>query len=631
MKMNLVVLMIGMLLLPVWAQQLPEEMIGYPDTILHNGIVLTMDRDDANFTVAQAVAIRKAEIIAVGDNARILRLAGPKTQKIDLQGKALMPGVIDTHSHPEGAGKSHFQSEFRDKLGAMDLYKRASISMIEWNDRAAALAKLQAAVDTAKPGQWVITNVGHEIEPGSPPNAKALKADFDKIAPNNPVAFLQSTTHAVLNSRALEILLKHYKDMPGIFKDESGKPTGYLFGGARGALDEILPSPPPDLFITAQKKELEERAAQGVTTISTRLAADDMTTYAHLDRQGEMPIRIAYTHQIGWWNPMPERSLKNLGGLQNHGTDMLWLTGISPAPPDDAPDSEGGTCSAAPKLRLIVTDAVAKELTIGDKTKTVVSKDLYPEGPGLCRWRQPGGEVSEAAVLAANRLGYRIAGVHTFGDEGIGDMLDSFEKGDKDRPVAGRRFAIDHTMMVSPEIINQAAKLGIIWSVQPQMAEGPRSDLTAMTYGETIANQWFQPTKSIMKAGMMVTYGADTHGDRARPMFGMEYLVTRKNHRGVVYAPQETVDRATALLMMTRWGAYYIERENKLGTIEKGKLADLIVLDKNPLDPKVPDDQLSDIKVLFTLVNGKTIFAEAQFARSVGLQPVGYQGQFATR
>ena len=161
----------------------------------------------------------------------------------------------------------------------------------------------------------------------------------------------------------------------------------------------------------------------GVTTISTRLKPHPITTYALLDRQGQMPIRIAYTHQIGWWNPMPGRDLRNVGGLQGHGTDMLWMTGIAPAPPDDAPDSEGGVCSEAPKLRMLVTEAVAVEMKIGNHT-TVVTKDLYPEG--LCRWLRPGGEVSREAVLAANRLGYRIAGVHTFGDKAIWTMFDVF-------------------------------------------------------------------------------------------------------------------------------------------------------------------------------------------------------------
>ena len=615
-----------MCLFAAYAQQLPEEVIRYADRVFYNGQVLTMDGDGTNFSVAQAVAIRDGRIMAVGNDARTLRMAGPETVKIDLEGRTLMPGVIDTHSHPEGAAKRHFQNDFRSELERLDLYKTAHISMLEWNDTAKALSKLKQVVQTAKPGQWVVTSVGHEIEPGSVQNAKALRQEFDKMAPNNPLVMLESTTHAVVNSRALEMLLDTYGDMPGVYKDASGQPTGYLYGGARGALDEIVPEPSPEVFASAYRKELEEWAAMGVTTISTRLKSHPITTYAFLDRQGLLPIRMAYTHQIGWWNPMPGRDLRNMGGLQGHGTDMIWMTGIATAPPDDAPDSEGGVCSEAPKLRQLVTDVVAREMTIGNKT-TVVTKDLYPD-TGLCRWLQPGGEVSRETVLAANRLGYRIAGVHTFGDKAIGTMFDAFEEADQGKAIAGRRFAIDHGMMVSPEIIQRAAKLGIIWSLQPQMFEGPRSDLTMMTYGEKIANEWLMPVKSIIDAGMRVTYGADTHGDRARPMFGLEILVTRRNHRGIIYGPKEAVDRQTALLMMTRWAAEYIEREQELGSIEAGKIADLVILDKNPLDAAIPDDQLSDIKVLMTLVGGKVKFSEREFAASKGLPQIGYRGRF---
>ena len=201
-----VFLLIG--LLPTYGQGLPEEIIRYADRVFYNGLVLTMDSDDTNFSIHQAVALRDGRIIASGDDARILRMAGPNAMKIDLEGRTLMPGVIDTHSHPENYAKRHYQNDFRSELERLDLYKTAHISMLDWNDTAKALSKLKQAVDTAKPGQWVITNVAHEIEPGSVQNAKALRQEFDKLAPNNPLVLLQSTTHAVVNSLALEMLME---------------------------------------------------------------------------------------------------------------------------------------------------------------------------------------------------------------------------------------------------------------------------------------------------------------------------------------------------------------------------------------------------------------------------------------
>lgn len=120
-------------------QELPPEVIRYADMIFYNAKVLTMDRDETNFTITEAVAIRDGRIMAAGQSQRILRMAGPQTQKVDLEGRTLMPGVIDTHSHPDNYSQRHFQGDFRAQLLALDLYKTAHISMMEWNDRQEAL------------------------------------------------------------------------------------------------------------------------------------------------------------------------------------------------------------------------------------------------------------------------------------------------------------------------------------------------------------------------------------------------------------------------------------------------------------------------------------------------------------
>ena len=132
---------------------------------------------------------------------------------------------------------------------------------------------------------------------------------------------------------------------------------------------------------------------------------------------------------------------------------------------------------------------------------------------------------------------------------------------------------------------------------------------TSRVYGEEYAHQWVMPVKSMIDAGMRVTYGADTHKDPERsPMFGLEILVTRRIHDGRVFGSKERVDRATALLMMTRWASEYLLREDQLGSLEAGKLADLVVLDKNPLDPAVRDEDLSEIRVLSTIIDGEVAF-----------------------
>ena len=126
-----------------------------------------------------------------------------------------------------------------------------------------------------------------------------------------------------------------------------------------------------------------------------------------------------------------------------------------------------------------------------------------------------------------------------------------------------------------------------------------------------MAQRWAMPLKSMIDAGVKFSYGADTHRDPDRqPMFNLQVLVTRQTKGGKVYGAREKLDRATALLMMTRWGADYVLREKELGSLEPGKIADLVILDKNPLDSSVPDESLSQLKVLATIIGGKLAFGQ---------------------
>ncbi len=139
----------------------------------------------------------------------------------------------------------------------------------------------------------------------------------------------------------------------------------------------------------------------------------------------------------------------------------------------------------------------------------------------------------------------------------------------------------------------------MIYDLAPMMAE---------VWGEEVAQRWTMPTKSLIEGGVKPTYGADRWSDpRRQPMWNLEVLVTRLAANGKVYGPREKVDRATVLLMMTRWASEYVLREEELGSLEPGKLADLIVLDKSPLDSSVPDEDLSEIQVLVTLIGGEVV------------------------
>ena len=164
---------------------------------------------------------------------------------------------------------------------------------------------------------------------------------------------------------------------------------------------------------------------------------------------------------------------------------------------------------------------------------------------------------------------------------------------------------------MSPVVIAAAAKQDVIWSLQPPQFWGRSAPGVSKVFGEEYAHQWVMPVKSLMDAGMRVTYGADLHSDPERqPMFNLEVMVTRKIKDGRVFGPRESIDRATGLLMMTRWGAEYVLREDEVGSLEVGKLADLVLLDRNPLDRNLRNEDISEIKVLATMIDGKVVYGE---------------------
>ena len=579
-------LMLGPFVQASLAQDLPPEVLHYADTILYNGQVLTMDRDRPPINVTQAIALRDGRVLAVGDSDRILKMAGPDTVEVDLEGRAVIPGIIDTHSHPNRYALSHYRQEYNPAYVRSLQEQNVRYVNVRWESKETALSDFKRVAESVSPEEWIYTTFR-----GNETSLALTRYDLDQVAPDNLLyVMIGSATQGIANTKMLDKVLEMYGDrIPGILKDENGVPTGQIFGAAGTVIDqEVVPRVASDVLAPFLKRELEEWVAIGVTTLSTRLKGNELTAYGLLDRAGELPLRLGYSHEIGRSNPFLERDLKRFGNLQGHGTERLWLIGISIGKPDgNGPGSRGNVCATPPK-------------------RVMLEGDIYPEG--LCEWDLPG-EPGADAVLVANRYGYRVSGVHTFGDKGYLMMLDAFNQADQEDSILGRSFGLDHGMMVSPEIIEQSAKLDITWSLQPPMFYTNYAAGVSRVYGEEYAHRWMLPVKSLIDAGVKVSYGADTHTDPQRqPMFSLEVLVTRRIIDGRVFGPREAIDRATALLMMTRWGADYVLRNQELGSLEPGKLADLVVLDRNPLNEDIPDEDLSELKVLATIIGGEVSY-----------------------
>ena len=574
------------------AQNLPPEVLRFADMVLYNGQVLTMDRDQPPINVTQAVAVRDGRILAVGEDDRILKMAGPNTVRVDLGGKAVVPGFVDTHSHPNSYALRHYRDEYTPLyLKALE-ENHVRFVRVRWDSTETALADFKRFAETLPPGEWIYTT--SMLNPTVMTDLR--RTDLDKAVPDHPLyVMIGNAMRGLANTQMLDIITQAYgENLPGIVKDEQGVPTGFMFGAAGTVIDqEVIPQTPPGILAPFFKRELEEWVAIGVTTLSTRLRGNEISAYAQLDRDGELPLRLGYSHEIGRGNPNLERALKRFGNLQGHGTGWMWMIGISIGIPDGngpggAPGLWSGSTCTTPSKRIVLAD------------------DYYPEG--LCFWDLPDDPGAES-VLIANRYGYRITGVHTFGDQGFMKLLDAFEEADQERSIEGKQFALDHGLMVSPEVVAKSAQLGITWSLQPPLAYSRYAAGISRVFGEEYAHRWVLPAKSLIDAGARVTYGADTHNDPERhPLFNLEVLVTRISEDGIVYGPRERIDRANALLMLTRWGSHYVLRQEQLGSIESGKLADLVVLDKSPLDESVADEDLSEIKVLATIIGGKVVY-----------------------
>jgi predicted amidohydrolase YtcJ len=553
-----------------WAQALPAEVIRYADLVLHNGKIITVD---ANFSLAQAIAVRDGKILKVGRNAEVLALAGPATRRIDLRGRAVIPGLIDTHSHLHEYGLDRHAPTMNPDLLEVKIEGRTEEEMLE---------RLAEAAKKKKPGEWLITRIRpRSVADGFVNNKTRL--DLDKFTPNNPTMVHVTDTKAMANSKALEQLLKRYDtsvlELP---KNKQGEYTGRIGAGVSLIFyEEIIPKPKPEDLAPIYLKELEMWGAAGVTTWSSSLGSEAISAFHYMDQKGMMPIRLAYTNEAGYRDNIHSESFVNrFGNLIGHGTERFWLIGISSGSTDS---SYPGVC-------------------------TTLSPDAKIKAREDCRLTTD--NVRGRAAWAAIKAGNRIAGTHSAGDKATDVLMDIIEKASAEAglsldQIRAKNHGIDHcTMNPRPDQIERAKKLNIIWSCAPKYLM--RTNQVMRDYGEEAAHRWVLPVKSILDAGGRVTWEQDDADLGIKPFSGLSTLITRKDGDGRVWGARNGVDRNTALLMATRWASEYVLRDKLLGSLEVGKWGDMVVLDKDYMT--VSDEEIGKITSVMTIVGGKVIY-----------------------
>ncbi|MCH7979067.1 MAG: amidohydrolase family protein [Acidobacteria bacterium] len=588
-----------------WAQQTDvNSLLGHPQMILHNGKIVSMDDDSFEArvgTITQAMAVRDGKILATGSNDVIRALAGPETQSIDLQGRTVLPSLILTHEHPT-------DWMFQEPRAITHVLPNDDMVIHRWlpsippkQQLALFDTVMQEALAKAKPGQWVLLsfnwglNYEWAIEMGALFRDSIKKEYLDQLAPNNPVKVKNGFITSVVNQKALDEERLVHPEL-GVLSDQEKQGYGFnrpmepdvVFRGKTPVLANIL------------KAEMELWARYGITTFgSSPYAYHNFQALDSLDKRGEMPGRFAWGYTGPEWST---DILRYLSGMLGHGTDHLWLVG--------AWGGSGSRCMSIPTRA---------------EWEQIREQYMYA-APPRCSFAPgtPGRVLLERII----ENGLRVATMHTGGDKDIDYYMDAIEAASKRagftlEQIQAKRHAFDHGEGAPrPNQIPRIKRLGMIVSeINTNLWEPQRGvALIARQYGVEYTS-WVVPRKALTDAGVRTSFEIDRPMPQKIFFFVLKGINRYHDYDQRVYGPDQRTDRIIQLKALTRWGAYYLLREDRLGTLEPGKFADFIVLDKDFLT--IPEDQIPDIQVLMTSVGGKVVHMVSSMAGEAGMEPVG--------
>ncbi len=544
---------------PAYAQQ-PDSRA--PELALINGKILTMD---AQSSVVEALAVLDGKILATGSNASIKSIITPRTIVLDLAGKTVVPGLIETHAHFKAAGLS-------DYVVIMNRAKTVG----------EALDAIKAFAAKKKPGEWIVGSGWH------PPSQLAekrylTKQEIDGVAPNNPV-YLRTVGHfSMANGLALQKagVDKSTPDPSGgsFGKDASGELTGLL---VETAIERVEKAVPP---WSEEDEVRQSRIAQrvlnsfGITSVvEGATEAREIRTLQKIAVSGGATLRVGLM-----FRPEPpadmsawEAVVSGNGASSGFGDDWLKFAGIK-----------------------IFYDG-------GMTLKTALMRDVYPDSHDTYRGvAQQTPERLKQLVSICNRYNWRV-GVHAVGDLGIDHVLDAFEAADKEKSIRDRRFILIHASLIRPEQMERAHRLGVRIDFQNAFMWDKAATVERFL-GRAVADRAVPTRTLIEKMGIdSLGAGTDFPVNPINPLLNMYVMVTRKDINGKVYGASEAISREQALRLHTSAAARYMFDEGRKGTLEAGKLADLVVLSADYVT--VSQDQIKDIKADVTIVGGKVVF-----------------------
>jgi len=521
------------------------------DLILSNGKIVTVDE---RFTIAQAVAVAGDRILAVGTNQDVSRLAGPATRRIDLRGRTVVPGLIDNHMHLL-------------RYGTTWKYE------VRWDGvetRKAALDLLRARTSHVKAGEWIYNLGGWAIEQFSDDAKPFTREELDKVAPNNPVFLQASYYEAYLNSRALQALgIDQNPGANGVVKDAAGRPTGRISEEGFRALVNKLPTAEGADLEASSLGMIKDLNRSGLTAFgSAGCEADVLPIYRRWADQGLLNIRVF--------------CITSPGGGGN-------------------PDAVTQLLPRIAQMKLFKGDNYINHHTYGEGVYGALSDPMFrhreqTRAQDLEQWRRITMEIA--------RHGLPLH-VHTNFTETIDAFLDQIEAVDKEYPIRNLRWALAHFNQPNAAQLERMKKLGVYAAVHPWAVIN--GGINVRQFGDAAYDM--APLALIQNSG--VTWGLGSDGSRANqilPFQTLSWAVTGKMVGGKKVLRQ-TISREDALIAHTRKNAYFVFQEDNLGSIQAGKLADLVVVDRDYLT--VPADQIKDIQPVLTMVGGRIVYDAA--------------------